>query len=77
MEILETAENNWLGHLRRRNNRNILSQGEIRAINRLIIRIRRYLQTSDRTVITIMPVPHKLQDLNTLILKAALKLLLS
>jgi hypothetical protein len=29
MEILETAENNWLGHLRRRNNRNILSQGEI------------------------------------------------
>jgi hypothetical protein len=24
-----------------------------------------------------MPVPHKLQDLNTLILKAALKLLLS
>jgi hypothetical protein len=77
MDILETAENNWLGYLRRHNNRNILSQDEIRSINMLIISIRRYLRTSDRTMLTIMPVPHKLQDLNILILKASLKLLLS
>ena len=75
--ILENLEASWLRSLTRRSVLKVLSQDEIRIINTTISDIKKDIQNRERSIVLIILNSSRLQNLNVLILKATLKMILT
>ena len=75
--ILKNLEASWLRSLTRRSVLKVLSQDEIRIINTTISDIKKDIQNRERSIVLIILNSSRLQNLNVLILKATLKMILT